>query len=277
MIFAKIHLNKYYPELKYDPVLEITSPELLEVNNPVRPVALVVAGGCYYGAALIEGDPSVVAFMKNGFIGAKLMYTGSLKIKKNQMLYPIPHLELAAAIDYLRKNAKKYYIDPNKITLAGFSAGGHLVASYSLYYKEYAKFLKLNPKNIKPNTISLTYPVIDISTHVGTCQNLIKNDSKLIDKFKIHKHISKDFPPTYIFAGLDDGEVPCKKNALALIEALKQNHITYQSHIFKHARHAIGVADRNTLFNDKERIEYKEVSNCVNESAEFIYKCYKKR
>jgi acetyl esterase/lipase len=61
--------------------------------------------------------------------------------------------ELGCTIDYLRKNADKYYIDKDKISVIGFSAGGHLVSSYGYLYThpEVSKSINLSPENIKPN------------------------------------------------------------------------------------------------------------------------------
>ena len=128
MLHEIIHLNKIY-NLENDPWIEIMIPYNNDQTKRTKSKAIIVVpGGAYSNVSVREGDPVAVGYMNEGFVTIVLHYTV-------KTAYPVPMQELGCAIDYLRNNSDKYYFDKDKLTIIGFSAGGHLVSSYGYLYK----------------------------------------------------------------------------------------------------------------------------------------------
>lgn len=104
------------------------------------------------------------------------------KILMRQEKFPTDALECAAAVKYVRDNAEKFDIDPDKIIVCGFSAGGHLAATMANFWNSelLTKPLGCNPEDIKVNGSILGYPVITSDpeyTHEGSILNIIGEEN----------------------------------------------------------------------------------------------------
>lgn len=281
MIYEKIGLKKYYPKLKYDPILEIMSPEVGwspkgDADSPIRPLMIVLAGGAYFYCSHREMDPVATSYMNRGFVTATIKYTCKPDIKKGDTLYPHPQLEVIAAIDYLRKHAKKFRFSLDKVSLVGFSAGGHLLASIGAYYDKYAKQLGLSVNNVKPNAIVLGYPVIDFMNQSNSRTNLINDDKKLFNYLSIDLHVSKKYPPTFIWCTNDDPVVP-SSNTRNMSKALKKANVKHKMVIFPHGPHGLSTMDANTnrFFQAKDLVKAKGAKAWIDMSVKFLEEVYK--
>lgn len=269
MLYEKIHLNKLY-KLDNDPWIEITVPFNNDLNLREKSKAVVIVpGGGYKKVSNREADPVALSYMSEGFISIVLHYTINVP-------YPVPMLELASAIDYLRNNCDKYYIDKDKITLVGFSAGGHLVSSYGYLYQN-QKFLeetKLNKVNIKPNCIVSSYPVITMGeyTHLDSKNIITKNDDSLVELLSVEKNIDSNYPPTFVWTTVEDQKVSYI-NSLLFVEALREANVKHEFFLYPHLGHGLSVI--NSLLYPDEILEDKqmqEVSSWFIKSVTFIKK-----
>ena len=165
--------------------------------------------------------------------------------------YPLPQMDLARAVMYVRKHASHYHIDPSQILILGSSAGGHLCASEALYHKELKNYIfESYPQYIpeytgisaRPDGVGLLYPVISLvsQTHAGTCQNNTKGNALLKDQLSVDLHMDKEYPPTYAFACLDDPTVPFS-NTTRLDAALEQLSVPHLCELFPSGGHGIGL------------------------------------
>ena len=130
------------------------------------PAMVVVPGGGYGMVSKREGLPVAMEYLINGFIPFILTYSVG-----EEYCYPQQLLELAASVDYIRKNADEFGVDVDKIYVVGFSAGGHLVANLGVEY------LELQEKyDAKPNGVCLCYPVIsrEYGASGWTYENLLR-------------------------------------------------------------------------------------------------------
>jgi acetyl esterase/lipase len=158
-------------------------------------------------------------------------------------------LDAKRAIRYIRYNAKKYGYDENKIGILGFSAGGHLACNTSNSYDEETEEFEIGDEidkiNAKVNFSILCYPVISYSdfAHVGSFKNLCGDDDKLKFSLSLENRVTKNTPPTFIWATADDGSVP-SKNTIIYTQNLFENGISYESHIFRSGKHGLGLANK---------------------------------
>jgi acetyl esterase/lipase len=175
--------------------------------------------------------------MLEGFIAVTLTYSA----KKS---YPTPMQELAYAIDFLRKNAEKYYIDKDKISIIGFSAGGHLVSSYGYLYKhqDFINTINLQPEEIKPNCIIASYPVITTGehTHNDTCRTITNGKQDLIKLLSVENNIDSTYPPTFVWTTVEDALVPYINSTL-FVDALKENNVPHEFFLYPYLRHGLSV------------------------------------
>ena len=269
MLHEIIHLNKLY-KLENDPWIEITVPyNNDQIKRNISKAIVIVPGGAYSFVSLREADPVALSYMSEGFVTIVLHYT----VKTS---FPTPMKELACAIDYLRNNNKKYYIDKDKISIIGFSAGGHLVSSYGYLYK-HNKFLQninLSPEQIKPNCIVSAYPVITMGeyTHEETKENITGGNLELEQLLSVENNIDSTYPPTFVWTTAEDNCVPYI-NSVLFVEALKENNIPHEFFLYPYLDHGLSII--NPLLYTLDVLEDKkmqEVSKWFSKSVEFIRK-----
>ncbi|MEG1458647.1 MAG: alpha/beta hydrolase [Acetivibrio sp.] len=211
----------------------------------IRPVVLLCPGGAYEFTSDREAEAVAVQFMARGFHACILRYSVAPAI------YPQALLELTAAVSYLRQNHREYFLDPNKIIVAGFSAGGHLAATLGVYWQE--KWLEEltgeDRDQYRPNALLLCYPVITSGeyTHVGSMRNLMgKAPSKeLKEKLSLEKHVTFAVPPVFMWHTWDDDCVPVE-NSLLFANALRKAGVSLELHLFPHGCHGLSLANEET-------------------------------
>lgn len=236
-----------------------------EENNEPRPAMIVIPGGGYSMCSSREGEPIALRYCSEGFNCFVLKYTCNVA-------YPIPHFELASLFKFIYENADDVNIDRNKISIVGFSAGGHLCASYGFLYKNFASELKCEENVLKPFCIVLGYPVT--STIMGTQSNTKKiitgNNENLILKLSVPENIKEDYPPTYIWTTKADQCVPVE-HSLQMVEALKQKGIKFKFDLFENGVHG-GSLCNHSVYNSG--FNFKEISEnriWIQNSVDFIF------
>lgn len=236
---------------RLDVYIQDESPE---INlSHLRPFVLVCPGGGYGMTSDREADPISFAYLADGFHSGVLRYSVA-----EDAVYPNPIVDLSVAIRIIRENAEKWHVDPEKIAVVGFSAGGHLAAMQGVHWND-PEIMKLsgceNGEN-KPNALVLGYPVITSNcfTHQGSMQNLLreffeKGDKEEIDRMldftACEKHVGAHTPPTFILHTCKDSVVPVK-NSLVFADALINNNIDFEMHIFEQGEHGQARANQTT-------------------------------
>lgn len=218
------------------------SPEI----NPdgVRPVIVICPGGGYAMTSDREAEAFAVKFMAMGYHAAVLRYSVAPAV------YPAALTELAAAVALLRKHAEKWHIDKDKIIVQGSSAGGHLAASYGVFWKQafLAEAVHTTADQLKPNGLILNYPVITSGrfAHRGSFQNLLGNRyGELVEQMSLEKQVSEDTPSTFIWHTFADDCVPVE-NSLLFVMALKEKNIPTEFHMYPVGGHGLGLATEIT-------------------------------
>ena len=227
--------------------------ETVYPENPRRkPAVIILPGSGYWKCCPREGEPVAMKYLERGYNAFVLMYSCSPDV------YPKALCEVSEAVKLVRKNADKWNIDPDKIAVCGFSAGGHLAATLgTLWNREPA--IKCDGSN-KPNALILGYPVITSSeeySHKGSFNYLLQErveDKELMEFLSPEKQVSKDTPPTFLFHAYGDDCVPME-NSMMFAGALKKADVPFELHIFPRGCHGFGTAEYEASpYEDVEHI-----------------------
>jgi len=147
----------------------------------------------------------------------------------------VPLMDAKQAMHIVRSRAGEWNINPNKIGIMGFSAGGHLASTLSTHFEE----------STRPNFSILIYPVISMDKHIahmGSRNNLIgKNPTdEMIKLYSNELQITSKTPPTFIVHATDDNAVPVE-NSLNYYQGLKKNGVSAEMHIFPTGGHGFAL------------------------------------
>ena len=213
-------------------------PFLAEDKN--APVVIVCPGGGYRMiAAFVEGEPVAKYFQSQGINAFVLRY----RVKKLAH-YPAPVEDIAHALNDV-KNI--YGLSLDNYALCGFSAGGHMCGLFGLKEYGYAKY-----GLPKPNYLMLVYPVITLEkgkTHKGTRRWFAgEKDPESLEIGDIYKHVTSDYPKTYIWRGNNDASVP-HINSDLMIDALINNNVPCEYTKYYKAPHGTGLAQGTSSEN----------------------------
>lgn len=163
-----------------------------------------------------------------------------------------PLQDAQEAIRMVRRNATKWHLDPNKIGIMGFSAGGHLAATVSTQYAEKVYDSK-EDVSARPDFSILIYPVISMQdgiTHNGSKKYLLGENvsSEMVEKFSNEKSVDAHTPKTFLVHATDDKAVPVE-NSIHYYLALRQNKIPVEMHIYENGGHGFGLGIQETNIN----------------------------
>lgn len=210
-----------------------------------RPAMIVLPGGGYSVLAYYEGEPVAVEFMSYGFNAFVLRYS----IGKPNCNFPNPLQEVSAAIAHIRENAEEYRIDPDRIFVCGFSAGGHLAGCIGTMWKlDAAKFKPDMEYGInRPTGVILSYPVTttDPAYSHGCIKSIIDDTEYALEDGDVVKHVDSDSAPAFIWhSERDRGVHPM--NSLMTAEAYARADVPYEIHIYSDGDHGIGLGTKIT-------------------------------
>lgn len=251
----------------YQPTLSCFVPKVYEETGSRKRGAVVICpGGGYDWCSEREADPVAYRFLGAGFAAFVLRYSCCGK------KFPTDLLECAAAVKYVRENAENFDIDPDKIFVMGFSAGGHLAASMANLWNMplLAETLGCDSETLRVNGSVLCYPVILSDpklTHEGSIANLLqhKDDPELREFLSMDKRVGEHTPRTFIWHCADDGCVPVE-NTLYYTTALSANKIPFEAHIYPSGGHGLSLCDDTTAtwegHNQPKAAEW--VQDCID-------------
>ena len=229
-------------------ISKVSVPEIeifkAPASNKKNAVVVICPGGGYSILAYnLEGTDVAKILNSWGVTAVVLKYRlPNDAIMKDKSIGPLQDAQ--RAIQYVREHANELNIDPQKVGIMGFSAGGHLASTASTHFeKSYID----NPENIslRPDFSILGYPVIsftDSLAHMGSRENLIgKNPSKqLIKDFSNELHVTKNTPRTFLVLAADD-DVVNPENSIKYYEALIKNQVPAEMHVFQNGGHGFGT------------------------------------
>ncbi len=228
-------------------------PKLIitKVQSQTPTAAVVILPGGGYGGHAIdhEGYQFAEWFHSMGVTSAICTYR--LRGKGNAGKgygHPVPMIDAQRAIATLRARAKEWNIDPGRIGVIGFSAGGHLCSTVSTHFAEIdpAADDPVARVSSRPDFSILCYPVIAFGkphTHKGSQRNLIGADpsAQLVMSLSNERQVSDQTPPTFLFHTVEDKVVPVR-NSIDYFLACQEHGVAAEMHIFPKGRHGVGLA-----------------------------------
>ncbi len=211
--------------------------------------AVVICPGGGYGILAYDWEGSDIARWLNsrGIAAFVLKYRlpGS---ESNIVPHKSPLLDAQRAMRLVRSNAEKWNIDPGKIGIMGFSAGGHLASTLSTHYDtgDSSNFDPVEQVSCRPDFSVLLYPVISFTEdfqHSGSRINLIGEDAdeSLVKYYSNELQVTEDTPPAILVLSDDDTVVPAE-NSIAYYKALRAHHVSSEMHIYPYGGHGYSLA-----------------------------------
>lgn len=244
-----LHLKDFYDFLGADgadPVLEIYLPyNMPEMGreNQKRPCMVICPGGAYRFCSEREAEAVALHFLPEGYNVFVLNYSTA------PHRYPTQVREVAAAMELIHNHADQWNCDPKNIALMGFSAGGHLAASYCAKYNS-AEVREVFPESKPVQASVLCYPVITADmkfTHRESMLNLIGHEPSEEETayHSCENHVSGQTPPTFLWHTASDPTVPVI-NSLFYAKALTEHHVPVELHIYPFGGHGLSTCDEHT-------------------------------
>lgn len=226
-----------------------------EMNNDPRPAMLICPGGGYQWTSDRESEPVALQFLARGYNVFVLKYSVA-EMASNLR----PLLEAALAIKHIREHAKEYNINPNKVYIMGFSAGGHLACSMGVYWNlpdvKSAIGDSIDTQICRPDAMVLCYPVVTATcpTHLGTLHNFCGTETpneELIDLFSLDLHVDSNTPPSFIWHTETDNAVPVQ-NSKNFAAALEKTGVKHELVLFPEGYHGLSLATHETCHDIPE-------------------------
>lgn len=208
-----------------------------------RPAVIVVPGGAYWMTSRREGEPVANFFLAKGFQAFILRYmTAPAGVR-----YPEQLVELAAAVDYVKKHAAECNVNPSEVFAVGFSAGGHLTADLAVEYAAVKDKCGLD-LDCRPAAVGLGYPVISSKAgHEDSYENLLNGytaeaKKELLKTLNLDEAVTADTAPAFIWTTSADTCVP-SVNSLMFAAALAKHKVVYELHVYPQGEHGGSSCD----------------------------------
>jgi acetyl esterase/lipase len=234
-------------------VSRVSRPSLtlfLPPKEKATGVAVIICpGGGYTNLAMgYEGTDVALHFNQSGIAAFVLKYRiPDTSTMVNKKIGPLQDAQ--RAIQLVRSRAKEWNIDPARIGIMGFSAGGHLAATAGTHFqKNYIS----NPNQIslRPDFMILIYPVISFRkpiAHMGSANNLVGPDPspESLAEFSNEEHVTRQTPPAFLVHAKDDDAVPFENSAL-FVKACELHHVPVEVYYYEKGGHGFGMTNRTS-------------------------------
>ncbi len=224
-----------------EPTIKIYFPPKVKANGTAM---LICPGGGYVRLAMPDEGYAVANWLKSiGITAVVLKYRlPSDSIMENKAIGPLEDAQEAMRI--IRRHSKEWGLNPRKIGVMGFSAGGHVASSLCTHYNE--KVYKSDTTSARPDFSVLVYPVISMRegiTHMGSRIHLLGKspDTSLVEHFSNELQVTKNTPPAFLVQAENDKTVPVQ-NSIDYFLALKKFNIPAELHIYEKGGHGFGLA-----------------------------------
>lgn len=249
-------------------ISKISQPTLsiyLPAKEKATGTAVVICpgGGYWINAMSHEGTEVAETFRQMGVAAFVLKYRiPDDRTMANREIGPLQDAQ--QAIRVVRKRAAEWGVDPQRIGIMGFSAGGHLASTAGTHFAE-ATIPNDDKTSLRPDFMILIYPVISFQErvgHTGSKEQLIgKQPAKeKIDFYSNELHITAQTPPAFLVHSSDD-QVVKSENSILFYQGLVKNKIPAELHIYQNGGHGYGMNNKTTTDHWMDRCRSWLLSN----------------
>ncbi|HTU18749.1 MAG TPA: alpha/beta hydrolase [Gemmataceae bacterium] len=216
----------------------------LPLADKANGAAVVVCPGGGYGGLAVghEGKEPAEWLNRQGIAAFVLRYRLGSRYH-----HPVPMQDAQRALRIVRSRAKEWNLDPKRIGIWGFSAGGHLASTIATHFDDGKPDADdpIERVSCRPDFAILCYPVITMRppyTHGGSRRNLLgdKPDEALVESLCNDKQVTEKTPPTFLFHTNEDKAVPAE-NSILFYQALRKKKVPAELHIYEKGPHGVGL------------------------------------
>lgn len=209
---------------------------------------VIFPGGAYWGLTFdYEGVQQANYFVDHGIAAFVVKY----RIPNDAWMIDKsigPLQDAQQAMKFARQHANEWNLDPNRMGVVGFSAGGHLASTLATHFNK-AHIENPDNINLRPDFLVLVYPVISMDskvTHLDSRKALLgeKPTKEKIRLFSNELQVNANTPPTLLLHAVDDKLVNVK-NSILFLEALKQANVPVEAHLFEKGEHGFFLIPRD--------------------------------
>lgn len=225
------------------PTITVYSPDPDKANGAA---AVICPGGGYHVLVTSYEGKEVAKWLNSlGVTGIVLHY------RVAPYKHPAPMIDVQRAIRMARGKADQFHIDPERIGVVGFSAGGHVASTAATHFNDrpIPPADKIDRLSARPDFVILAYPVVSMEkgvTHAGSKKNLLgKNpDPQLVRAMSNDLAVTKKTPPTFLFHTAEDTVVPAENSVRFFLACLREG-VPAELHVFEKGRHGAGLGRDN--------------------------------
>lgn len=213
------------------------SPELTDPRCARRPAVIVCPGGGYVMLSGREKDPTAAEFFN---MGAQVLVLEYSLMERAGGKRPLE--EAARTVLLARQNARDWRLDPDKVSIIGFSAGGHLAGSLGVHWDDPEIAVRLGVDDstvLRPDAVILCYPVITTEPglrHDGSIAGVSANSGEPLEFWSLETQVKETTPPTFLWHTMEDTCVPVE-NSIRMLAALRAKGVSCEAHFFPHGDH----------------------------------------
>lgn len=225
------------------------TPFLVKQDTPTASVIVFPGGGYSHLSDIKEGSDVARWLNSLGISAFVLKYRLGMRYHQPNQL-----LDAARAVRTVRANAKQWNIDPKRIGILGFSAGGHLASTLGTHFDSGKPDAadEVDRASSRPDLMVLIYPVITMGefTHKGSKTNLLGDNApaELIKLYSNELHVTNETPPTFLVHAVTDPAVPVE-NSLMFADALRKAGVPFEIHLYERGPHGFGMAPNDPILS----------------------------
>lgn len=248
--------------------------------NGRRPAVIICGGGGFTHIAPHEQDPVAFAFFGSRLPGLCAQLCDELHGRRE--LSGTRRRDLAKMVATVRANADEWHVDPKRVCIVGFSAGGMICASLATQWKTgpFAGFAGARPEDIRPDAVVLGYPLLDLAyvrdmqtrdpridlrvpkTGGKTGRDLLNDylsmvtggeatDEHLTDICPT-THVSRQMPPTFVWGVSDDKTAPIAQ-VYPFAQRMAEEGVACEMHVFDQGGHGLSLGNANTAVDNEDK------------------------
>jgi acetyl esterase/lipase len=229
------------------PSLTIYLPPKDKANG----TAVVICPGGGYGHLAMDHEGHQIAQWLNSLGVAGFILKYRHRNSGAGYGHPAPLLDAQRAVSTVRSRAKEWNVNPDRIGILGFSAGGHLASTAGTHFHRGKPDAKdpIDRAGCRPDFMVLIYPVISMiewCAHSGSRRNLLGNnpDEKLVENLSNERQVTPETPPTFLVHTHEDKGVPAE-NSIYFYLALRKAKVPAEMHLYQKGPHGFGLGQNH--------------------------------